>query len=401
MNKYFKTMSGYEVLPATSNPFSADSDKDYYPDNVDEKKLEGNPMYIYDGGIKDDNFHDGNPIEKKTSDKYTDGELIVSDTDKTARYSFVRRQDEFDKFSLKPDGRSFYKFNLNLPGTIQITYEKKWLFFSETVYVEPESDGTYLLEPGTEYTIEINSETPTHDFSSEYVFTVEQDNWEYAEYGAVCTAHESATIFDSSDYQSIYISDKTLHQIVKNYYVERLGRPTMEYEQFIRITDNGERNNKNPFYNNCIFNEMFLNEAQTYGDAMGDSINGIIGTSASIAGVFLLIPGSSTKLAAVVTVIGGLSAGISIQSGLFNAQVERKRQEFIDAMYDGKFNFHIYNLTTTTKFMEYNRSEFKSFLPWNTDHYVRKIYANTVYDVKPLTVTKYQEFEEGTWSVIP
>lgn len=406
LNPLFKTLSDIEVIPATSNPFSADTDKDYYPDNVEinDKSLdvlESNAMFINDEGICDADFHNGSSISTPVENKYTDGvfEKYFETHDdgnrqERARYSFTRRPRMNAEFSLTPKSTSFYKLEgLDGIGSINVTYKG---LFGSTKYVYPEEDGTYLLESGKKYTIKTFSVK-----FSEYKFTVEQDNWVYAEYGAVCTAHESATIFDSSDYQSIYISDKTLHQIVENYYVERLGRPTMEYEQFIRITDNGERNNKNPFYNNCIFNEMFLNEAQTYGDAMGDSINGIIGTSASIAGVFLLIPGSSTKLAAVVTVIGGLSAGISIQSGLFNAQVERKRQEFIDAMYDGKFNFHIYNLTTTTKFMEYNRSEFKSFLPWNTDHYVRKIYANTVYDVKPLTVTKYQEFEEGTWSVIP
>lgn len=399
LNPLFKTMSGYEVIPVTSNPFSADTDMDYYPDNVDDNKLEDTPMYIYDGGIKDDNFHDGNPIVKKTSDKYTDGELIVSNTDKAARYSFVRRQDEYNTFSLKPDGRSFYKFNL--PGTIDVSYEKREWFFSETTYVEPESDGTYLLEPGTEYTIEIHSETPTHDFSSEYVFTVEQDNWEYAEYGAVCTAHESPTIFDSSDYQSIYISDKALHQIMNNYLMVRLNRPSISYEKFTGVDDNGERNNWNPFYYNCYEYVRYLNEAQTYGDAMGDSLNGIVGNLASIAGVVLLISGSPAELAAIVTVVGGGSAIYSIQSGLFNAQVEHKKQEFIDAMYDGKFNFHIYNVSTTTTFMEYHRSENKSFLPWNTDHYVRKIFANTVYNVTPLTVTTLQELEDGTWRVIP
>ncbi len=396
LNPLFKTMSGYEVIPATSNPFSPDTDKDYYPDNLDENKLEGNPMYIYDGGINDDNFHDGNPIERKTSDKYTDGELIVSDTNQTARYSFVRRQDEFDRFSLKPDGRSFYKFNL----PIDISYEKGWWPFTETVFVEPESDGTYLLDQGIEYTIEINSKTSKNDFSSEYVFTVEQDNWEYAEYGAVCTAHESTTIFDSSDYQSIYISDKALHQIMNNYLMVRLNRPSISYDEFMEVYDNGERNNLNPFYYNCYEYVRYLNEAQTYGDAMGDSINGVVGSLASIAGVFLLMP-ISQPAAVVVTVVGGGSAVYSIQSGLFNAQVEHKKQEFIDAMYDGKFNFHIYNLSTTTAFMEYHRSEIKSFLPWNTDHYVRKIYANTVYNVDPLTVTTLMELEDGTWRVIP
>lgn len=395
LNPLFKTMSGYEVIPVTSNPFSADTDMDYYPDNVDDNKLEGNPMYIYDGGINDDKFHDGNPIERKTSDKYTDGELIVSNTNKTARYSFVRRQDEFDRFSLKPDGRSFYKFNL----PIDISYEKGWWPFSETVYVEPESDGTYLLDQGIEYTIEINCKTSKNDFSSEYVFTVEQDNWEYAEYGAVCTAHEENGWFASSDYQSIYISDKALYEIINDYRTKTYDE-SITFDEFISKKDTGKKDDGNPFYNSCVQNVEFLDKAQTYGDAKADFFNSVIGTGASLAGVYLLLP-ISKELAAVVTIVGGVSAVYSIQSYLFNAHVENKRQEFIDAMYDGKFNFYIYNLSTTTAFMEYNRSEFKSFHPWNTGYYVRKIHLNTVYNVDPLIIETVQELEDGTWRVIP
>ena len=67
----------------------------------------------------------------------------------------------------------------------------------------------------------------------------------------------------------------------------------------------------------------------------------------------------------------------------------------------GKFNFYIYNLSTTTTLMTYNHSELKSFHPWNTDYYVNKIHLNTVYNVEPLTVTTLQELEDGTWRVIP
>lgn len=406
-NDLFEALSGFKVIPATSNPFSADSDKDYYPDNVevDDKSLDvlaSNAMFINDEGICDANFHNGSSISVPVENKYTDGvfeKYFETHTDgnrqERVRYSFTRRPTEHVKFSLTPKSTSFYSFNdFSYSSYIGVTY-KGW--FGQPEYVSRKEDGTYLLERGIEYTVEV------YNFSSyEYKFTVEQDNWVYAEYGAVCTAHESATIFDSSDYQSIYITDKGLHQIINNFYVERLGHKNgISYDDFIHIEDNGERNTMNPFYYNCILNEQFLNEAQTYGDAMSDSLNSIIGTIASITGVYLLIPGSSTAAAAIVTVIGGASTVYSIQSALFNAHIENKRQEFIDAMYDGKFNFYIYNLSNTSAFITYNHSEYKSFHPWNTDHYVNKIHLNTVYKVEPLTITTLQEQGDGTWRVIP
>lgn len=404
-NRLFDTMCDIEVIPATSNPFSADTDKDYYPDNVEvnEKSLDvlaSNAMFINDEGIYDANFHNGSPISTPIEKKNTDGvfEKYFETHDDgnqqaRARYSFTRRPIEYTYFSLTPKSRSFYLFKAS-KGTIDIKISYKGFLWA-TNYVNPEDDGTYLLEGGKEYTIEIYN----HDYS-EYQFTVEQDNWVYAKYGAVCTAHESASMFDSSDYKSIYISDKSLHQIINNYCMAIYDDKSITYEDFVGRTDNGKKDETNPFYKNCIRNVGYLNEAQVYGDAMSDSVNSIVGSVASITGVFLLIP-VSTAASAVVTVIGGAGAGYSIQSSLFNAQVECKKQEFIDAMYDGKFNFHIYNLSTTTTFMEYHRSEIKSFLPWNTNYYVRKIYANTVYNVNLLTVTTLRELEDGTWKVIP
>ena len=404
LNPLFKTMSDIEVIPATSNPFSADTDKDYYPDNVEvnDKSLDvlaSDAMFINDEGICDADFHNGGSISTPFENKYTDGvfEKYFETHDdgnqqERARYSFTRQPYTFVEFSLTPKATSFYKFDsLKNCTYVKITYEG---LFGSLEYVSKEDDGTYLLKSGKEYTIEAYSAK-----SYEYKFTVEQDNWVYAEYGAVCTAHEENGWFASSDYKSIYISDKALYKIINDYRTKTYDE-SITFDEFISKKDTGKKDEGNPFYNSCVQNVEFLDKAQTYGDAKADFFNSVIGTGASLAGVYLMLP-ISKELAAVVTIAGGVSAVYSIQSYLFNAHVENKRQEFIDAMYDGKFNFYIYNLSTTTKFVEYNRSEIKSFLSWNTDHYVRKIYANTVYNVEPLTVTKYQEFEEGTWRVIP
>ena len=59
---------------------------------------------------------------------------------------------------------------------MEITYEKG-LIFKSTVTVKPETDGTYLLNKGTTYTIKMRTS------SSE--FSVQQDNWVYAPDGGI------------------------------------------------------------------------------------------------------------------------------------------------------------------------------------------------------------------------
>lgn len=187
-NPLFDSMSNIKVIPATSNPFSADTDNDYYPDNEDSDKLEANAMYIYDSGIDDDDYHNGNPIVEKTSDKYTDGKLIIDNNAGTAKYSFTRRPKEEANFILTPNGRSFYKFDYNNNYcNIEVSYTKWYKNWGEPIYVERQDDGTYLLEQGTEYIISIIG-----GGNSEFNFTVEQDNWVYAPNGCIQTVETYA-----------------------------------------------------------------------------------------------------------------------------------------------------------------------------------------------------------------
>ncbi|MBR6537194.1 MAG: hypothetical protein IKT67_08335 [Lachnospiraceae bacterium] len=73
-------------------------------------------------------------------------------------------------------------------GRVKVTY-KKGFFAKETVTVEPEADGTYLLYTGTEYKIEVNGYQ-----TGKYLFTVEQDNWVEAPNGCIQTAVEHTAI---------------------------------------------------------------------------------------------------------------------------------------------------------------------------------------------------------------
>lgn len=420
-----KTVKGY-YFEIESDPLNPDSDYDYYLDGKDSAPYTWKRSKVYDEDIDDSNSATGSNPSLNT-DNNSNGTLkriIMGEggTQYKNEYVFERSNNVnyihkgyASQFSLRPERESFYSITVTNVNSIddvdiKVTYvNEKFLLKDKTIKVNQYSDATYdsnyhsatfyyLLEPDndTAYTICINNNTSCDT----YEVRVSQDNWVFAEYGAVCKAHEEATWFDSLDYQSIYISDKGLYQIINNYCVARFNDPSISYEQFINRTDTGIKDDTNPFYYTCIRNVGYLNAAQTYGDAMADTVNSIIGNGASISGVFLLVP-ISTAASAVVTVVGGISAGFSIQSALFDAQVDEKRQEFIDAMYDGKFNFYIYNLSVETTFLEYNYSEYKSFHPWDSNNYVNKINLNTVYNVTPLTFTTLHEMEDGTWRVIP
>lgn len=221
LNDLFEIVSSVKVIPAKSNPFSTDTDKDYYPDNVEVNDksldvLESNAMFINDEGISDSDFHKGNSIAKPVEDKFTDGVFEIyyqkhddGNLQERARYSFTRHSDKDVEFSLIPKTTSYYRFKSDIGITdIKITYKG---FFWMTESVEPESDGTYLLERGKEYTIGVNNSG-----YGEYQFTVEQDNWVYAPDGGIWSVTKysnGSAISNTMCYERIYMPS---HRIVSS-----------------------------------------------------------------------------------------------------------------------------------------------------------------------------------------
>lgn len=218
-NLTYKLLKDRFVIPALSNPFSKDTDKDYYPDNIDEEKTTANPMYIYDKGLDDSEFHKGIPIPDRTPDKFTDGILLTkNDLDKNeyyARYSFKREKGRFCEFVLKPEYNSFYKFtsNASIFNDVSVYYKKGP--FKEIVFVNQEEDGTYLLDAGKEYIIKVLGQG-----SSEYEFTVEQDNWAYAPNGGIRTPikYSFGTIAtNNAEYGAMFLPTEKLLSSIQNF----------------------------------------------------------------------------------------------------------------------------------------------------------------------------------------
>ena len=337
-NPLFELMGDIEVIPATSNPFSADTDKDYYPDNRDEDILDTNPMYIYDAGINDSGFHKGVSVAVKESDKFTDGKLTVNNSESTAKYSFTRRPGDFAYFTLKPDAISYYKFTnkANAAASVTVSYEKGWGLWAETVYVDPESNGTYLLERGKEYTIEIYG-----DGYSNYEFTAEQDNWVYAPDGGVWEANDGESL---SEYKPI-----------KQYYIT----PKL-------FVDSLYTNIDNDFEITTIYTQKDLeNVMKSLEPELRSQLRGEINTFLTAGGVVvLIIDVFSHEKYKILKVLGNV---ITVSSGgtLGSEWIENFYIDHIeDVLKEG--NLHICYSTYMTKF-------YNNYNPWTTERYIPKI----------------------------
>ncbi len=359
-NLLFDYVSNIKVIPATSNPFSVDTDNDYYPDNEDSNKLEADAMYIYDSGIDDDDFHNGNLIVEKTSDKYTDGKLVIDNNAGTAKYSFTRRPKEEVNFILTPNELSFYKFNCSSSYSIvEVSYTKWYKNWGEPIYVEKQKDGTYLLEQDIEYTISVMGLGTT-----EYQFTAEQANWHHAPNGGIWEANTLYFPVIGTDYyptSKIYITPKLLVDAT-------CGKIDNDYEVY------------------TIYTENDIAKVMPYiSDAYKSELNAALGTIVSIGGVALVfIPEPSSKLLYVVlkaagttmTVIGGTTAGYSILEDL-------EIQHIQDVIAEG--NMHI-------SYSMYNLSINNNFNPWTPKCYINKINFGIPGTINNITYTDVQKF---------
>lgn len=287
----YQSLKDVPVIPASSNPFSKDSDNDYYPDNIDKDKMEANPMYIYDKGLDDSYFHKGEAVPKEmVTDKYSDGEFDSDyDFEKNeyyARYSFKRAKNGIYKFALKPEKSSFYKLSSNGSSRINSVYKTNPLN-GKAIDVEPETNGTYLLDAHTNYTIVLFVFSNANDIE----FTVEQDNWEYAPNGAVQT---SDGIFPGDYNRTVYITASDIEAII----TEKVFREDGFYEEF-KV--------ENLHDVKYVFLELKLDETDS------DKLREEFGVGATIVGgifvILLPLEGiPAVEATKIITLIGGTSS---------------------------------------------------------------------------------------------
>lgn len=290
-NLMYKLLKNRVVIPALSNPFSKDTDKDYYPDDVDKDKTKANPMYIYDKGIDDSYFHKGVAVpDTMKSDKYTDGKYIpYCDLEKNeykAKYSFERAKNSIHSFTLKPERTSFYKFS-HRECSISVYHEG----FDGRKYIDP-NDGIYLLERGKEYIIKLYV---SYTNTSDAVFTVEQDNWVYAPNGGVQTCNGT---FPGDYNRTVYITASDIEAII----TEKVFREDGFYEKF-KV--------ENLHDIKYVFLELKLDETES------DKLREKFGEGATIVGGICAVLSPLESIPAVaatkiVTLIGGTSSLVGL-----------------------------------------------------------------------------------------
>ena len=128
-----------EIVPVVSNPFSKDTDNDYYPDKKDKHIAVADPMYINDAAI-DDSYLFSDSVNPRSSDEsnWSDGTLtqsaidsISSDkADKTVPTLSFHRKGSAAKFTITPEELSFYSYHIDRLDdskawdVVRITYNK-------------------------------------------------------------------------------------------------------------------------------------------------------------------------------------------------------------------------------------------------------------------------------------
>lgn len=367
---YYRDLFNVEVIPATSNPFLIDSDGDYYPDNVDKRKLESDPMYIFDKGIDDTNFHNGMPIEIKSPDKYTDGNLIVDDKKGTAKYEFTRKPTDYHYFSLKPNKTSFYKLTAETSfGTLINVKCKEGFLFPSYVEVKPNEDGLYFLDKGSEYTISIWG-----DHSNDFTFSIEQQNWVHAPGGAVADCSAKGSRYTNTIF---YLRNTTIKPVIENYYKEMLGWDLSFHESG---TDEQRREATERCAN--IFYELYNKTSYREELSLLGDLSTLTGTIS--LGVSLLNPEIGSVIGFVATITGQV---IMID----NKETAKKINDLADAMFDGKYNI---KMAITTQYI----TEYPSFKKvydadvdwgaWTTgeDGYIYKFLQPKFFFLEPLLI---------------
>jgi len=318
VNPLFNYVSKIHVLPAISNPFSADSDNDYYPDDVDDNCFEEDDMYIEDDVLDDSHLHDDEEMDdseeeindfeeemsvelcalkaKSNEIKISDGKIKQPKGGEANSLLFTRkiRKGKSDKFSLTPTKRSYYRFNVAGAESykIKVTYTTGILCFKKTHTEKKQSDGTYLLQPERKYQITIKCEG-----KGNYIFSIRKDNWVYAPNGGVVS--EPYMDFGGNsvlhDYTSVYIPEKTIQKICS----------------IINFSEKNDKDFKEVFIRNmeCRF---FTSKSENKIKAEVKKASDSVSIATTFAGVVLMFVPEAKVLGIVTTSIGGVTTATSL-----------------------------------------------------------------------------------------
>jgi hypothetical protein len=379
-NSLFNILGNLDVIPVISNPFSKDTDGDYYPDNIDKNKNKYDSMYINDTALIDDDFCSGTEIIEKESSQYTDGafESRFENNINIGEYSFNRESLKVHKFSLTPTKTSFYVLNTNANGFSDITITYHQLFGNKSV--EPKKDGTYLLQKGISYTIEVYGKNNIND---DYSFTIRQDNWLYAPYGAMINTVASNS--KNGIIKQIYIPNEKilalLQNSVFNEYQGTLMCPQNVDELLSYYVDEttkaGLIKATNDTYGKLIYNALNNGDFLTKDVAF---VNNLVGTGATLTGVVVLLASDHKLRDTIITLVSGSTVAM-------NTYIEGHINDLNESLINGQFNICIYSYTAYNV-VNLNQAIQSGYLAWNNNKYINKNQSLSYTDSNNVPVTK-------------
>lgn len=376
INALFSTLNKVYVLPGISSPFVTDTDKDYYPDDVDEHPLERDDMEIDDEALDDSHLYDEEDgvddediIEEEndiangitaelcgvtSSGKYTDGSITIIDKDRKAIcQEFKRGKNTYITFNLKPNDKTFYKIAVKPSSLAKITVTYKKGIFKKVKKVTKREDGCYLLSKGVNYSIKISLKKV-----SDYTIEFSQDNWVDAPNGGI--ARSAKVQYKNGfkyNYQKMYIPDSVIKEMTPGATWEHYGES--EYingqikDGFIGIMDGiyfPDKEKKSKV-------KKFINE-----------ISGYVSTLATYAGVIVLFikePELASELG-FITTAGGAGATVVNQFTAQDPNAELKNQ-FDTTLKNAIKNKNNFNLCLTQyNYEAYNPPIGRNEMKWSS-----------------------------------
>ena len=350
---FYDLLKDKEVIPASSNPFSRDTDDDGIIDGDDDNPLSKDPRPIDDDAIDDtDENNIGNTL------------------------SYELSPNEIYTFTLKPKHDSFYIFDTKavissiqdntslVHNRIDISHEEGWGLWKETVDDEPTSYGHYLLKKGVTYTIEVFGTN-----NGKYNFTVRQDNWYNIpnEGGIAYVDWIIRGDIMIKDYTLLYIPESKISELVS----------TMKFD-----------NKSDPYFNQDFISAMehrFFVDKKT-AEVFIDKASNAVSIFTTFVGVVITIIAPEITvpetIAAGVTYVGGTATAFNLlcttDSNTKNAFLSTLK----DATKDGNYNLCLNRYSSVDP---YARNKEEIYLNWESwdSMYVNKFYKNTIVSFTP------------------
>ena len=395
------------VLPIKSDPTSVDGDKDGIPDYREYllgfEPLESTIVEI-DSNLIDDSDCIGN-TKSYEEIKFEDG-FVYSEKISKGNYSdestffikpalkFTRGGNSSFQFLINPDRNSDYSISYDGICDVIVSNVGSKKCLSENEIIDT-TDGriTVMLKQGESYFINVNNRS-----TQPCTITIQQDNWVYAPVGGF-SSYSRSKLTSTESHNVFYLSPDVTYNIIREYCHIKYGDEIPEIDKYIsERKDTGKCDMSNQLYAACHRDVKYLIECYSEDDDIKKIVDNIIngtGIGASFTGVLLMAFPGAKFIGAAVTVVGGLTAEYSIITLFDNNETERKNNELVKAIYEGRYSICICEDYINTIHNIYYK---KHYMAWDSK-YINKYHLNLRGEVSLFSINTYINEGDGVWKL--